>query len=651
MLGSIFVLLLASCYIVVSSLAQDSRYSVRKELTDIVELEGEKIKAFFEEKGRRLETFFRNQYIVEWLSNYKNKEQGVPDREAYDKMIKNFQLESQSDPTIKSIFFAHNQSGGYFYEKGIVYREGYDMLTRSWYVDAKAKNNLHVGNIDVDTLDKAIYCATYVPVRSASGEFIGLGGMDILLTTMGNIVDEIRYREQGIALLTKKNGDILYMPKAVNEKALPHNSPLVTLDEQPGNEGFAELGELFKSQSTGTSSLIWNGVEQEVTFVEVASQQPAFEWVLTLMVPKKLIEEKVNQSITSSIIFISIILGAIAFVTLLVTRSIVKPLKHIESVMAEIAHGDGDLTKRLTINSNDEVGHVALEFNRFVDRIHELIKQVSSSTESLRETVDDFSELSTSASGRSTHAMEQANTAGDTVDSVVITAQEIFDNAKLASESAERANSNASHGRTEVMQSVEAIQRTSEGLEEASCVMDKLRVDSEGIGEVLDVIKSIADQTNLLALNAAIEAARAGEQGRGFAVVADEVRTLASRTQESTNSIQSIIEGVQTSSKQASSVMLSSCEQMRQSVEQVTHIHQILEEILTSIASVQNQNQHIVVSTERQNQAAADVAKVIDSFRLMANNGTEAAKIMRERCESLNNNSEQLSQLVKRFKI
>ncbi len=651
LLGSISILLLISSFIVVSNLATDSHESIRNDLANIVKLEGGKITAFFEEKGRRLETLFRSPFLRNWLDSYQSKEQDLSNDKTFDTMIELFTSESSSDPTIKSVFFGHQKSGGYFYEKGAMYRDGYDMVTRTWYANAAKKNTLHVGNIDRDTLDQSIYCALYVPVTNKNGEFIGLGGMDILLTTMGDIVDNVRYKEQGQAILATRDGNILYMPQRSDGEELPLNAPLSTLDERAGNQGFSSLASLVAEKRSGRTSLTWNNVEQEVSFYELTSKQPEFSWVLALMVPKKLVEEKVNQSITTSIIFISIILGAITLVTMLVTRSIVKPLKNIESAMAEIAHGDGDLTKRLQVLTNDEVGHVAAEFNRFVERIHQLIKQVSGSTNNLSVTVDDFSELSVSASGRSSHAMEQANLAGETVLSVVSAAQEIFDNAKVARISADEANTKALNGQAEVKESVEAIEKMFIGLEQASSVMDKLRMDSEGIGEVLNVIKSIADQTNLLALNAAIEAARAGEQGRGFAVVADEVRTLASRTQESTNSIQTIIEGLQSSSKEASTVMNNSCEQMKMSVEQVTHIREILEEILASIDTVQQQNNYIVTSTEKQNQAANQVEKVIDSFREMATNGTKAANIMKDRCSTLSENSEQLSEVVNRFKI
>ena len=651
LLGSISILLLVSSFIVVNNLATESRESVRNDIQNIVIHEGGKITAFFEEKGRMLETFFRNPYFVDWFDKYQDKHTDLSNDKAFDTMIESFNAESSSDTAIKSIFAADHDSGVYFFEKGAHWQDDYDLVTRSWYLEATKANRLFIGKMDIDTLDQTIYSAIYVPLKSKTGQFLGLGGMDITLKTIGDIVSNVHYREQGRAILVSKDANIVYMPEQKVEKPEHLNIPLSNQDNQQGNEGFSDLANRIKRGDYSPARLIWQGVEQELAFYEVKSERPSFSWVLVMMVPKDMVEQRAQQSITTSVIFIAIILSAIALVTLLVTRSIVKPLKMIESAMAEIARGDGDLTKRLKKVSNDEVGHVAEEFNQFVERIHQLILQVSKSSNNLNHTIEGFSLLTDEAANRSSGAKEKTDLAAESVQSVVGIAQEISDNAMLAKESATIANNSALEGQEEVMDSVKAIAQMAEQLEQASTVIEKLRHDSEGIGEVLNVIKSIADQTNLLALNAAIEAARAGEQGRGFAVVADEVRTLASRTQESTNSIQDMIHGLQNSSQEAERAMLTSREEMQSNVKKVTNIRERFNEILDKITSVQQQNEHIAQSTQVQSKAADETYQVIESFRKIASSGAQGAVKMKERCESMRDNSENLNKIVGRFKV
>ncbi|WP_448566642.1 methyl-accepting chemotaxis protein [Thalassotalea ganghwensis] len=651
LLGSISILLLISSVIVVSSLAQDSRESVRTELTNIVQIESDKIMAFFTEKGKRLETLFRNPAFTQWLDAYQDKDHDTSEDQQYNNMIKTFTAESSSDASIKSIFFAHDRTGVYFYEKGTHWVEGYNLTGRSWYVAAVEKDTLNIGKMDLDSIDQSIYTAIYSPLKNSRGELIGLAGMDILLQTMADIVSNTKYRGQGQALLINKNGEVMYMPPVDGQEPLPLNGQLSLLDENKGNSGFGELKTLISQTHNGRSTVTLAGVEQEVTYIELDNAQPEFTWVLALMVPSQLVEEKVNQSITTSIIFIIIILAAITAVVLIVTRSIVKPLVDISDAMADIAHGDGDLTKRIDIKSNDEVGTVAKEFNHFVERIHELVIQVSGSSQGLNQTIEDFSVITEQAAERSQSSTIKASEATSIVDAVANSAQTIATNAQEASVRAQEASESALTGQKGVETSVDSIAQMASTIEDATSVIATLRQDSESIGEVLNVIRGVAEQTNLLALNAAIEAARAGEQGRGFAVVADEVRTLASRTQESTNNIQQMIENLQSSSKQAESVMDSSQQQMHLTVEQVNNISEIFKDILVKITDVQEQNEYIAQSTEEQTQATVEMSATIESFKQMAEKGQLAADSMKGRCQDLTNNAQELNTVVSRFKL
>jgi methyl-accepting chemotaxis protein len=223
--------------------------------------------------------------------------------------------------------------------------------------------------------------------------------------------------------------------------------------------------------------------------------------------------------------------------------------------LKDIASGDGDLTKRIEKTSNDELGDVVDWFNQFVDKLHNSISDVVKAIKPLTSLSSDLGNLTSETLEISANQNRATEEVALVVDEMVSSVQAVSSNASSASEAAKQADKAAKDGREIVDRTVSSINGLAEEVERAGEVIRKLEADTENVGTILDVIKGIAEQTNLLALNAAIEAARAGEQGRGFAVVADEVRTLASRTQDSTQEIQKVIEKLQTAARSAVDVM------------------------------------------------------------------------------------------------
>ena len=231
------------------------------------------------------------------------------------------------------------------------------------------------------------------------------------------------------------------------------------------------------------------------------------------------------------------------------------------------------------------------------------------------------------------------------------TSIDISNNAKLSNGLASQAEEKVLHGVGVVEQATKGISVLSENVISASNVVNQLKDGTQSIGEVLSVIRSIADQTNLLALNAAIEAARAGEQGRGFAVVADEVRTLASRTQESTSNIESIIDELQSTASKAVAVMNISQNEAQQSVELTQQVHAVLNDITTVISKFQRQTHEISDAVSQQANVAEEVSRNVENVRLLTDDTVESSSSMSESLAGLKTNSYALTTVVKQFKV
>ncbi|MEC7376822.1 MAG: methyl-accepting chemotaxis protein, partial [Pseudomonadota bacterium] len=281
------------------------------------------------------------------------------------------------------------------------------------------------------------------------------------------------------------------------------------------------------------------------------------------------LEDAVIASVSTSLVALVLIV----LLALFVVRTIIRPLKSAVSAMNDIASGDGDLTRRLEVSGRDELGQLATAFNSFADQVHGLVERVLSSTRTLNEATADLNRVMAEAEQGVERQTSESDQVATAMSEMTAAAQEVATNASEASAAADSANGQVCDAQGLVHQATEVIGGLSEQVEEGVRVIEKLGADSRQIDSVLEVIREIADQTNLLALNAAIEAARAGEAGRGFAVVADEVRTLARRTQQSTQEIQDMIERLQSGAGNAVSLIGSISERSEATVSETRRVN------------------------------------------------------------------------------
>jgi methyl-accepting chemotaxis protein len=328
-----------------------------------------------------------------------------------------------------------------------------------------------------------------------------------------------------------------------------------------------------------------------------------------------------------------------------------QPIKKIVYRIKEIAEGDGDLTVSLDDKSNNEIGELARWFNMFIGHIRDIVHQVVVAAADINEAATDMKQMTTHTDHAMRQQQSQTEQAATAINEMSATVTEVSRNAEQTSEEVKTSDEQALQGKQVVTKTIDAISNVASEVERAAQVIHALEQNGENIGKVVDVIKNIAEQTNLLALNAAIEAARAGEQGRGFAVVADEVRTLANRTQQSTEEIQSMIETLQAGTLEAVKVMDSGKTEVEHSVQQAMHAGAALDSITTAMATISDMTVQISGAASQQSIVAEQINQNVATINQTAQDTAQSAHAAATSSENLLRLSEKLQNLVVRFKI
>ncbi|ACJ30535.1 Methyl-accepting chemotaxis protein [Shewanella piezotolerans WP3] len=362
------------------------------------------------------------------------------------------------------------------------------------------------------------------------------------------------------------------------------------------------------------------------------------------------IEAKENSAFYVGLTIAVLIALALAAATFVIIRSIIDPVKQITAVITHI-EVNKDLSMRCDDSSDDELGQIAKHFNSMVESFQELIEQVTTSVDTMNQSCQELASNVTRASEGVSSQLNETDMVATAVTEMGATIEEIAKNTELAANKASTTHENAQLGQRGVEQTIEKIETLAFQINESSIVVNELEKDSETIGSVLSVIKSIAEQTNLLALNAAIEAARAGEQGRGFAVVADEVRSLALRTQESTEEISTIVQNLQSRTRSIVQVMSASRIQGDESAVQAASAGDLLLQINNDVTNIMDMSTQIAAAIEEQSMVATEVNKNVVVIRDIAQSTADSAAQNSAATENVKERAEYLKQAVSKFKI
>ncbi|AZC15826.1 methyl-accepting chemotaxis protein [Pseudomonas sp. CMR5c] len=509
----------------------------------------------------------------------------------------------------------------------------YDPRSRGWYKAANTAQQTIVTEPYVAASSGKLVITVATPVQH-QGRMIGVAGADIDLSSISAIINSLNFGGHGHAFIVGADGKILIHPdnKLVLKnlaEAYPDGAPRV---------------------SPGLQEVQLNGKTQFISFTRVNGVNST-NWYVALVLDQDAAFAMLGEFRTSALIAMAIAVVIIIGLLGMLIRLLLQPLHLMGRAMHDIAEGEGDLTRRLEIHNHDEFGTLGVAFNRFVERIHSSIREVSSATGQVNEVALRVVAASNSSMLNSDQQASRTNSVAAAINQLGAAAQEIAQNAALASQHSSEARNLAQDGQQVVDRTIDAMHQLSAKISNSCEHIETLNSNTVNIGQILEVITGISQQTNLLALNAAIEAARAGEAGRGFAVVADEVRNLAHRTQDSAQQVQKMIEELQVGARQAVGTMTESQRESESSVGIANQAGERLGSVTQRIGEIDGMNQSVATATEEQTAVVESINVDINEINTLNQEGVENLQATLRACADLEQQAQRLQHLVGSFRI
>ncbi|MFV0595191.1 methyl-accepting chemotaxis protein [Shewanella sp.] len=557
----------------------------------------------------------------------------------------------EADPSVQItpyLLQAHNGMGfalTYFGdEQGNMYRQdpalntaNYDPRVRPWYMDAKAANAMVMTAPYVSATLKKQVVTIAEPVM-VSGSLFGVAAANLTIDQLTDAVQRLKVPGKGYTLMVDKTGLII---------SHPNNQ----LNNQQLNKIDSNFTPNWLSQRANANTLEEREIDGETQLIYVAAV-PSTDWELIFFMNK---EEIMSQATTLAWWMSAVGAGLLiifGLVLVAIFKIQFKDLERVALALNDIAEGDGDLTVRIhTANSHDEIGILASGFNRFVERLHGMISRMHQIAGQLEYQAQGSSASATDNSQRIAVQQDEVTMVATAVTEMASATEEIASNAEHTAQTAQDAVGLSNHGQKQVMQSQQSIRNLANEVETAGRIISELNEHSQKINSILLTISGIAEQTNLLALNAAIEAARAGEQGRGFAVVADEVRVLSQRTHSSTQEIQAMIETLQQTAGKAVKSMAQSHDMAETSVADANSASESLLQISKAINEISDMASQIATAAEEQTSVTSEINRNTESIREVSENLSIEAQSSMVQAQELAHLAASLQQEVGRFKL
>lgn len=638
----------------INTVTDKESLSLNSEVGRLLSQLDDKINTMLYSRNNQLDAIFSNPATLEAINSIETRGISANKLPGWQKLSPYFLDIVKQDPAIVEVFFTTTKTWEYYDKEGKNEDPTYYINKRPFWDEFLSQMNHYVSDPYRDH-EGNILMTFRRPLHNADLEFIGTAGIDLNLEQINQGLAELTSRYAGLEVFVVSDTGVTVSFPDMSNMMLKHGVSelhVEQVDQVYQEKGAAGFTHYWKNKfQSGSQTLQWKNADYQIFTQKLDREVPEVHWNIAVMIPQTEIDRSLNETLISDITHIALFTLVLMIFISFYTKWQLTPLDVVQKALDDIARGSADLTQRISMKRQDEIGKLAESFNIFVAKIQNLVidsnqialqveKDTQRSLQATQETKNNIDDQKNQLANAASASVEMAQTS-----------EHVAERTEDISNIATNTKNGVAEGLTVISQASEKINALVVQTEKAAEVIHDLEKKTHTIGEVVDVIQSIAEQTNLLALNAAIEAARAGEQGRGFSVVADEVRNLASRTQESTNSIHSIVSQLQESAKEAVTTIKYSQKEADQGKSLNLEVTSVFDEMYKALSLLDEHMLDVATTINQQSSTADEMNKLIINIDTLASDTVEQSNYLAEKIQLTEDKAQTLVSNLNNFKF